>query len=212
MRREQRIGLTLWGEAGWSGGRQTCMAEGRVSLSSERISLVNVLALGLPCCFLPEAAWAVSMVQGPPRRQEATGGVGLCTAPLPVLAQRLPRWGRGAEPQGKPFPGKSLPGFSVSCWESKSLSPACLSKAVSWGHLSMLAPSRGARKGWGVAAGNCFSLAVPGREGPSRLGKKWAGFYGKGKSLKCRRELFMEQIKGPDSLFVVCINIVKAER
>lgn len=58
------------------------MAERWVSLSSGRIALVDVLALGFLCYFLPEAARVVSMGQGPPRRQETTG-VGLSTAPLP---------------------------------------------------------------------------------------------------------------------------------
>lgn len=59
-----------------------CMAEGWVSLSPGRIALVDVLALGFLCYFLPEAARVVSMGQGPPRRQETTGA-GLSTAPLP---------------------------------------------------------------------------------------------------------------------------------
>lgn len=91
------------------------------------------------------------------------------------------------------------------------MSPACLSKAFSWGDLSTLAPSRGACKGWGLAARNCFSLPVPCPEGPSGLEKKWAGCHGKGKSLQCRWQCFMEQIKEPDLLFMVCINIVRAE-
>ena len=60
---------------------------------------------------------------------------------------------------------------------------------------------------WDGEHGNGFSLAAPCREG---LEKKWASFYGKGKSLECRWELFMEHIKGPDSLFVVHINTVES--
>jgi len=86
--------------------------------------------------------------------QEAPGGVGLCGhSPPSSPSTAAASLGMRSRDPRKAIPGKSLPGFAVTRWLSKGLSATCPSEVGSRGDLSTLAPSRGACRGWALAAG-----------------------------------------------------------